>query len=87
MNITFGSFIWNCWKDVKPDPEKYIYANFPNLRNKVYVGTEDFFRWDDMSYWCYVFIPDAPKIEKKMTLEERIEKLEKEFEKAMLGWE
>ena len=27
-------------------------------------------------YWCYVFMPDAPKIEKKKTLEERIERLE-----------
>jgi len=77
MNEKFGQFTWNNYKDVKPAEDKYIYAFFPEEGGEVYVGMEEEFAWEGECYWCYVFIPDAPKIEKMMTIEERMDAMEK----------
>ena len=80
MNDEFGSWIWYCWKDKKPDDGEYIYvywSDYPEY--EVDIGKPEEFNvsLDENTYWCYVYIPDKPKIEEKLSLEYRIEKLEK----------
>lgn len=75
MNEKFGQFDWKCWKDEKPDEDMPIYAYREDIVSDVVsVGYEGDFHMNDNTYWCYVFIPDAPKIEKNMN--ERIGRLE-----------
>jgi hypothetical protein len=87
MNDKFGSWIWYCWKDKKPDDGEYIYvywSDYPEY--EVDIGKPEEFNvsLDENTYWCYVFMPDIPKIskidnkcafDKINELEDRINKL------------
>ncbi len=80
-----SEFKWNCYKDLKPERDMYVYTYFPEYRTNgvgidVGIDLAKNIGWDDCDYWCYVFIPNPPKIEEKLTLEERIERLEKLIE-------
>ena len=85
MNDKFGQFDWKCWKDEKPDSDKYVYTYFPDHaeNEEVDIQIAEDVNWDDEDYWCYVFIPDAPKVEKNMTLEDRFDRLESRIEKLL----
>ncbi len=82
MNDKFGQFEWKCYKDTQPEPQRFVYTYFPDYQgleattSGVDISIAEDVNWDDEDYWCYVFIPDAPKIEKEMKLEDRVDKLE-----------
>lgn len=95
MSEKFGEFDWKCWKDEKPE-DGYIYifhADHPDWGVEIVTTYDTIF--DDFTHWCYVFIPDPPKIEKRklepcnqlrdcsnnyiLALEDRIEKLEEKL--------
>lgn len=75
MKGEFGSFVWNCYKDSQPESNLFVYVYFDS-EHGVDVGLAGDYDWNDNMYWCYVYIPDAPVIEKEMTLEERIDTIE-----------
>jgi len=85
MNNKFGQFEWHCWKDKKPDEDKYIYVYIcdEDIKDTVDIGTADEYSWDENMYWYYVFMPDAPKIEKELSLEDRIKSLEDKIDLLM----
>jgi hypothetical protein len=73
MNDKFGQFEWHCWKDRKPIENQYIYFyDSCDGIGEISVGCANEYSSDDDCYWCYVFIPNPPKIEKKLSLEERV---------------
>ena len=79
MRDRLDNFIWFCYKDKQPENNMIVYVYFPG-ETGVDVGLANDYEWDDDMYWCYVFIPDAPRVEKKdeerMSLEERVSVLE-----------
>lgn len=78
MKDKFGQFDWKCCKDDKPTHQSWIYIYYADIPDgDVEIIQENDCSFDDYTYWCYVFIPDPPKIEKNTTLEERISYLEK----------
>lgn len=63
MNEKFGQFNWKCWKDEKPDEDKPVYVYADDIEgDRVSVGYIDDFHVNEDVYWCYVFIPDAPRL-------------------------
>jgi hypothetical protein len=101
MNDKFGQFEWHCWKDRKPDKDKYLYIHIydEDFKDSVDIGQLTDYDWDDNFYWCYVYMPESPKIEKKklepcnqlrdcsnnyiLSLENRIEKIESLLNKVL----
>jgi hypothetical protein len=94
MTDKFWGFKWNQWKDKKPEVNKYVYVYcLDNKELGVFICLSDDFLFDDNDYWVYVYMPDAPKIEKTklkpcnvlkdcsndyiLALEKRIEELER----------
>jgi len=66
---------------MQPEFNRYVYTYFPGGGPGVDISIASDVSWDDEDYWCYVFIPDEPRIEKKITLEERVAWLESHFGK------
>lgn len=86
------NFKWNCYKDVKPESGRYVYVIDPtDIDDEIDIGRPSHYTWLDTYYWCYVYIPDAPRRTKLeacstlkdcsndyiLALESRIELLEK----------
>lgn len=65
MNDKFGQFDWKCFKDEEPEYGRFVYAYMPWGEESIDIGKAEDFNFRDTDYWCYVFIPDAPKIEQK----------------------
>jgi hypothetical protein len=80
MKEGFGEFKWTCFKDAKPELYKqiYFYDAFDGI-GEVTIGLSGVCEHDDNCYWCYVYMPDPPKVEEKLTIEERLNKLEQIF--------
>lgn len=77
MKEKFSELDWKWAKNCQPISDRYIYVfheDHPEVR--VYVINSSSLDLDEYDYWCYVFIPDAPQIEKKTSIEERLDKLE-----------
>jgi hypothetical protein len=80
MTVKFGEFKWNCYKDVIPSQGVFLYFfDSGDIIGNISIGCAHEYAWEDDCYWCYVYMPDAPVIEKKLTLEERVDLLEGHF--------
>ena len=71
-----GTWNWKRFSEEQPKDNLYIYVYYNSILS---VGKVSEYTQKALNecYWCYVYMPDAPKIEKKLTLEDRLECLEK----------
>lgn len=77
MKDNFGEFEWKNYKDVQPEANMYVYVYFVD-EDEVDIGLAKEYDWAGDMYWCYVYMPDVPKIEKKedICLSVRVENME-----------
>jgi hypothetical protein len=89
MSDKFGEFKWNCYKDTHPKSGMHVYVyDIERKGDEIDIDVAENFCWEDSYYWCYVYMPDAPVIEKKeeatisdlckvmYTLQEKIKRIE-----------